>query len=535
MKRFLLLLILVLFAIVIRLYHIGFPAIGYHNMKENEYLGAAELMKETGDYARERFYFVYNWDKDTPPNVYAEVLWVPYQILLCQKFLGIENLWCPRLIQVLFMAGAIIIMYHLCYLLLPSASFAYLASFILAIMPLGIYFGRNLQPESPAFFWMLLSFLAFLKFIKEYKLKFIFLFSISFLLTLSYKISFILPICGLIFLIPLLDLRKFSLKKWAGVVVIVILPVLLLLLWWKSIDALQFNSAVGRIKLFSVFTPSYWRQYGQIILNYAIRENFTIFYMLFAIIGMSFISMRFLRNKKDIFSYFIIVYGITIIPYFMFFSDFINQHNYYQMPFLSLVVICSSYFIIKLSAYASSFFKERHFIIQRILIAAIILITLPSVYKSALAPYRTVFFGQDVAGAYLNKITKKQDRFFALTFSQGYATCRYACRKCGWPSSLEDFKNLEEKLHIKHLYIYPPYFFESIADEFKEYIRNNYSLLQIGLLKTGKNLVPYYWILEKGGKLKVEEFMNDYLKNIRPEKVYELEGKKYIFYTMGSG
>jgi len=40
---------------ILRIYNLNFPSVGYHNMKENEYLEIAENMLQDNDFLKERF------------------------------------------------------------------------------------------------------------------------------------------------------------------------------------------------------------------------------------------------------------------------------------------------------------------------------------------------------------------------------------------------------------------------------------------------------------------------------------------------
>ena len=93
--------LILLLGLVLRAYNLDFPSIGYHNMKENEYLSMAEAMLGSGDFATRRVYFHNALEGDTTWKLYPQPPLISYQILISWKILG-KNLWGPRLFNALF-------------------------------------------------------------------------------------------------------------------------------------------------------------------------------------------------------------------------------------------------------------------------------------------------------------------------------------------------------------------------------------------------------------------------------------------------
>src|SRR5689334_9290932 len=95
----------------LRAYHIDFPSIGYHNMKENEYLGESIFFNQQGDYLHRRTFNF--WGLEDGPGYfeeYAQAPLLPYATTLIWKITG-EQIWVPRLIVILFSLASIILIY----------------------------------------------------------------------------------------------------------------------------------------------------------------------------------------------------------------------------------------------------------------------------------------------------------------------------------------------------------------------------------------------------------------------------------------
>mgnify|MGYP001603310695 FL=1 len=168
------LLLIVLCGVMLRIQNISFPAIGYHNMKENEYLSIAQEMKRTGDFLAKRVYFHNAFDQEPGISGNSKISLFPYQILGAWKLFG-ENLWGARLVNVIFGILGILIIFCISRLLFGKFSICLFASFLLAVMPLAVFFSHNLQPETSAFFFMLAGSFFYLRYVslpkeKEYLL-----------------------------------------------------------------------------------------------------------------------------------------------------------------------------------------------------------------------------------------------------------------------------------------------------------------------------------------------------------------------------
>lgn len=516
---------------ILRIPNLDFPSIGYHNMKENEYLSIAQEMKRTEDFITRRVYFYHSFD-DTPiMKIYPQIPMISYQTLLAWKFFG-ENMWGPRLINVIFGILSIVIIYFIAELLFNNATLALFGAFLLAIMPLSIFFSRNLQPESPAFFFMLLGNLFYLRFCAFYDKYGLFWGGIFFSIAWIYKSTFIF---GVIPFLCCFNFKEIFKKKSSGYKLLFnsILPyslIFLAVLWLRLINQWEFEE-LTRIDLLKIFSFSYWKTSGLAIWDYAWSENFAKIPLLLAFLGI-FIA---LFKKKDLAARYIVGWIIAAILYSVFFADYINQHSYYQMPFLTLICVASIYAVMNISGITQKKIKHDYL---KYLICLLLGATITLAFSELKLMHNFVFFGEDIAGESLREFTKPNERVFLYTYCQGFGIARYAQRYMHWPNTLEQFKKNEKKFSIKYACFYPCAFFTELkqnSPEFFQYIQSNYRIKETGFLESNKIFQSIYLILEKNNNLNQGDFYDFKGANLKLRKIYKIFTHTIPCYSLRSG
>ena len=558
--------LIILFGFILRAYNIDFPSLGYHNMKENEYLSMAQEMLRTGDLINRRIYF-YNAFQDKPlMKLYPQPPLVSYQILLLWKALG-QNLWGPRLFNVVFGLVSILAIYFTAYLFFKSRSQALFCAFLLAIMPLAVFFSRNLQPESPAFFFMLLGSLFYLKFCSSFKKRHLFFGGIAFSAAWLYKFSFFIGTIPFLFCFPYTLARK-NIKELPKLFISASAPYIIIIfsiLWLKSVGQWEFVEA-HRIHALEVFTAVYWHKFWRTLWWYATGENFTVVFFLTSIAGMAVALVR----RGGLLNRYLKGWFFAFILYCMIFSDFINQHNYYQMPFLGIVCIASVYALSVFAQAVKRIADARVHIISKaasvkinsnrevartsgvdiiscpvpqsrlslkgiflVSIVTVLIAAAPFIRQSIMRMYSTVFLGQDVAGESLKEFTRPEERIFLLTHFQGYAIARYARRYVGWDDNLAAFKEKEQKFNIRYICFYPAEYARALQannPSLFEYVRNNYHVKEVGLTQDPQQL--YYIILEKGEGSDPKDFLQSFSGPMRLKTIYKMFGQYVFLYTL---
>lgn len=530
LARIFILCLAIILGFVLRSFNLNMPPIGYHNMKENEYLSMAQDLSMGSGADMGSAYLSGAFGRGSDARLHYRSAILPYQIILSRKILG-ENIRAPRLVNVLFGICSIAVIYHIALLLFNNAFLSLLCAFLLSIMPLGVFFSRNIQTESPALFFMLLGNLFYLRFassLKRYNLLFG---GMLFYFAWIYECRFIIGLLPFAFCFPFKSLWKDK-KDLFKFLLALLSPFLVMACgiavlkrsspwpWWLG--------APEGVRIWEIFTYNYWSSYGKTILWYAAGENFTYVYLLLAALGIAVA----LFIKKSLLDRYIIGWSAAIVAYGAIFSDFITQHGYSQMPFLPLVCVSTAYAILYISQKLVIKNISGGYLILLLSVAVVSLST-PFVSSAILRMYSTVYLGLDVAGESLREFTNKDERIFLSTHAQGESIARYAGRRMGWADSAEDFKDKEKKFNIRYVCFYPAEFalaLKSNKPELFEHIQNNYHVKEVGLTEGQEQL--YYIILEKGRSLHPESFLQSFSGPRQVRTVYKMFGKNRFFYSL---
>lgn len=524
----LLLLIFIFIGFSLRIHNLDSPPIGYHNMKEIEYLSEAKEFYLHDDFLHRRISFLGMMSPTGPGNFeeYAQLPIIPWLTLLTWKIFGI-HLWLPRLIIVLFSIASIPLLYYLCDQLTEKKVISVIAAFLMTIMPLAVFFGRNIQPETPALFFILLSSYYYLKWTKNFSTKYILVSLLAFSIGGLFKYTFMIFAIPLLFIFPFDKMKnEMNNKKLLHQIPWIILLISPLFLWaliskFTNVSSEQLFT-YNRINIFEIFTSEYWEKYFFIIQAY-LNSNFTIFYIELALIGIFFC---FSKSRTSL-SNFIFGSVFMIIPYSMILSDYIRQHSYYQMPFLPLVCLASAYGLYQISEIKINMNKN----IKYIIIIGIIFLSLPSVKQNIDNQYDTIFFGLDVAGNTINEFSNTLDRIFISGHAQTVGMLWTADRYGDFlPGTLDRFKFGEDERHMKWIFVFDNLGLSRLREnqEIWEYVNKSYSVKEVGFLKIGKNFNQKYIILQKGGSIDMSG------ANLEPPKlarVYETSYGLVNFYT----
>lgn len=528
-RIFMLCLILIL-GFVLRTFNLNFPPIGYHNMKENEYLSMAQELKMGSGGNVGSAYLNGSLEQEPAIRFHPQPAIMPCQILLSWKILG-ENIRAPRLFNVLFGICSIAVIYHLSLLLFNSASLSLLCAFLLSIMPLAVFFSRNIQTESPAFFFMLLGNFFYLRFASSLKRYNLFLGGLSFSFAWVYEFKFIIGMLPFVFCFPFQSLFK-NKKDFLKFLLGLLAPFLFMacgIAWLKRLGLWLWGfGMLERVRIWEIFTYNYWNSYGKMIWWYATGENFTYVYILLTICGIT--AALFIR--RGLLNRYIIGWVAALVIFGIIFSDFITQHNYSQMPFLLLVCVSAVYAISYISQTLVIKNISKEYLLLLVSVVAVLSST-PFVYNAILRMYSTVYLGLDVAGESLRELTKPDERIFLSTHAQGKSIARYARRYAGWTDNVEDFKDKETKFKVRYICFYPAEFALALKANnpgLFEHIQNNYHVKEVGLMEEQNQL--YYIILERGRGLHPETFLQSFSGARQLRTIYKMFGKHRFFYSL---
>ncbi len=521
---YLFLLAFVIFGFYLRFYHIDFPAIGYHNMKENEYLDPAYNFLQNGNFLHKTAFAFYGLDEGLGYHEeYGQVPMVSYIIFALWKVFGI-TLWMPRLVMILFMLGAAVTIYFIVKRLSNSEYLSLLSAFLLSFMPLGVYFGRNIQPESPALFFILLGTFFYLKWADSFAFKHAFWALLFIGIAGCFKSTFMIVGIPLLFIFPysrVLSMLRENRKNFIYTVVYSLLGILPFAILTVLFEVTIVDKSKKNLDFepFRVFGLEYWSARLPALKSY-IADNYTWWFFYFAVFGLVLAMIKY----KTKFSRFVIGYAFAFVPYTMLISSKLAGHSYYQMPFLPLVCILAAYFIYSCGIFIRQLTGIK--VLQFVPLLALLL-TISSVTAADNRVWDTIFYGQDVVGEYL-KETDTSPKLFAFTHSQGMAVCSYARKGCGGAGNLSEFIHKEKAFGINSVYIDMSQLNELMNNkEIFKYISENYKIELVGLIKQGDQFGPLHLLLARGGIFNMSEVQN---KMPVLKKVYDTKRGNIEYY-----
>jgi Dolichyl-phosphate-mannose-protein mannosyltransferase len=520
------LILFIVLGVYLRIYHLNFPTIGYHNMKENELLDQAVLFMKEGHWLHKKAFAFYGLDEGLGYHEeYGQMPLVPYMTVVLWFIFG-QKIWLIRLLMIAFFLAAVVLSYLITKKLTKNDYVSLLTAFLMTIMPLGIYFGRNIQVEPPALFFSLLSIYFYLRWIEGFSHKDIFYASLFLGIAGLLKYTFMIFAVPMLFIFPFKEFYvRFMKEKTKAVKDILygvygMIPLVLGIWIFEFLTIVDPSKKNYDIEPFRVLTTSYWQTRWPIIASF-LRDNYTWWFVFMALAGLVFMFLKY-RTQLGKFS---IGYTIAIIPYILLISSKLAGHSYYQMPFLPLVCILSAYFLFGLGNILKQMFKYKVMLYVPLLV---ILLAIPEMQAANDRVFGTVFYGQDFLGEYLKTRMEPGERFVAFTGSQDLATCSYAQHSCGWVSNLEEFKHKDEVFNLRYIYIGNSEFDKlNSNDTMWVYIRNNYHIDLVGMLMVNKQFVPLHIILKKGGKFDLTQVQN---KQPQPATTYDSKQGPITYY-----
>jgi len=549
---YLVLVLIILFGTYLRFYHINYPTIGYHNMKEDQYLSLALNMKESGNYLRTTWYdcsayFVNNYFSDPYKACSANSDETPPMIWTLILFFAIFGwkLWVARLFIILTCIFTIIPLYLIIKRLCNNEYIALLSSLIYAVLPLSIFFGRNIQMDAPSYLFCLLTLYFLIEFVYENRTKDFIIAAIFFTLAAWFKPLSLMVLASLIFIIPLSKYKHYikHILDYKIEIIAIIIALILSTIWPLYLAGVVMPAAksagtagvtftsdwFGKYgwvdTTFSIFSHQYWVDNKMILFSYfADNYSWTGFWLMIA--GF----LLFCWNYKSKISKFIFGYGLGIIVYILLFDNKWNGHTYYQYPFLMFAALCIANVFFQAGMLIKSFFQNEKAkkIVQLIPLIALLLLIAPF-KESAQRMFNTQFFGQDIAGSYINAHTSPSDIFLLERGGQNQVSWTARRFYYAVPDDAELIQKLEKERNLT--YIVMTYSGVATIQQKKswQYISENYHIVQAGFVQTPQGPQVYHMVLEKGGTFNTSTLSN---KPARLAETYEFTYTTIPYYVI---
>ncbi len=554
----LLIVLFIIFGFYLRSYHMDFPVIGYHNMKENQYLPYTEFMynaDEFLDYFRTETYWIGHLEHGYFTQY--EFPFIPWLILPLWFIFGIE-LWAARLVIILFSLASIPLLYLVGRKLTENRILILTACFFFTIMPISVFFGRNVQPEAPGLFFILVGTYFFFCWREEvlankFSYKHFLFFTLSFLLTILLKIPNGIGLVPLLFFVPYKHL--FTQKKYFTYCTILFILLMSFFPLWVSFSKLVMPGAatVGtsgfsesfaevRTNIGLTLSSSYWQEHYFGIRSFVL-DNFTAWFFWLALLGIFFACFKY----KTVLGRFIVGSLVSVPLYVLFFADKVRGHAYYQFVFLPLVCFAAAYALFVLSdscrkillqtsvkhtkIASSAFFSHGIFITFFFIF---LFLSFSAVTEATDRVFDVIYYGEDLAGDFINKHSDSTERVFIDgVFSQSVGILWHAHRYGldETTANLTWFMELEQTRNFRWVVLYGPGIGTiQSKPEVWNYIQNTYNIRQIGLIMDNGQYAPYYFVLEKGGSFDVDGFVAN--KQPYLAKTYTTTQGTFSFYAL---
>ncbi|MBN2184535.1 MAG: phospholipid carrier-dependent glycosyltransferase [Candidatus Krumholzibacteriota bacterium] len=488
---------------LLRSYHIDYPPIGYNSMEEVQYLSVAKGYLDHGDLLHKRVLYYGMTGGEGYMRAFPRFPFLPLTYWALWSLFGV-HIWMARFVIILFSLGSVILSWMVARRLGADSDTAIVTAFFMTVMPLSVFFGRNIQPDSSALFFLLLSTLFFLKWTSSFRTLHLAVFSVSFFMTALVKGPFLFLLLPIIFLFPFRSViepgerKKISKQMIWPAAAAAGAAVWLIISRMTAVYSSDLSLAEGILLPGSVSPgfgkwsiPVIWRDIG---------ENYTYIYFGFAAAGVIWSVM----NAGTKLARYILGVLVSSVFYFIFLSESAAGESYCHMPFIpgfSLSAAAGLAGAVSLKGILKNKQARRTALV--ILVAA----ALPSVRTVLYEKFDRMVPGSDIAGEYIRDNGYKEDRVFISYGSpsdKGYDVYRKQLYGTLWSAGKRgsmlpnDYKRIifgEAEWNFNWILLYDLPWNEN-DQRVMDFIKNNYYIKQIGY--KGDKLI--YYLLRSGGK-----------------------------------
>lgn len=463
-------------AFAARLYHINFPVSGWTSWRQAD---TAAIAKNFYENSFQLFYPQIDWRGNTAGYIESEFHIYPFTVALADTILGFSDSW-GRVLSVIFSLFTIYGIYLLTKKIISEKT-ALWASFIYAIIPLNIFYGRAFMPESLLLMCSVYGIYFFYQWVEDDSIKFL-VYSYIFL-TLAVLIK--IPTLYLGLPLVYLSYNKFAklfLTKWQLWVYAILLIIPVGLWYYHSHNlflqtGLTFNIwGFGTDKWGNSDLLLSLKFYNDVFFKSIAERHLTYAFFIPFLIGL--FLKRENRNER-LFDWWI----ISVLIYILIVAKGNQVHEYYNLPFVLPAVIFvakafAKYFDIKLLKNINSK-NAVAWLFVLFLIAGAILSYLRYERFMNSETYDSSLFR--LANS-VNKLTDYSD--LTISIDDGNPIVLYRCNRKGWNCYVEqinsDFIKQRVDNGAKYLMGEDSYFNSEEKAKTLEYLFNNYKTLNRG-------------------------------------------------------
>ena len=499
-------------------------------MKEVHYLSITKGYLEYGDFANKRV--LYSGMSEGPGYIEGlpQFQFLPLIYYPLWKVFGV-NLWMARLVVIMFSLGSVVLLYLAARRMTSRAEVPLIAAVVMSIMPICVFFGRNIQPDFAALFFGLLATRSFLGWIDDLRPRQLLFFMLFAAVTVALKGTLLVMFAPLLFVFPWDRMQGMDYRSRIFRQLAYLLPGLVLATAWVIFTkAVQSGSGgffpAQRLFLAEAFTVDYWRASLPIVWRY-VGENYTLLLFFIFALGL----MGCLLDFGSRLSRYVVGSFVSALLYFVLISDFAVRHSYYQIPFVPMICLgvasAVSDGILVMKRKGGRWERLRFVLPVLVLLAAA-----PFLKKGIDLHFDKQMIGCDVAGLYIAKHSEPGDRVFISFGSpsdQRFDAWRTQYYGILWdsgrrgsmlPADVSRVRFGEDERAFRWIVMFR---FDWFARDraLLEYIHGHYSIRQIGYMiqKGTKDEILLYYVLERGGSFDLDGF----------DSIDKVHARKYDF------
>jgi len=364
----LILAVIVLLGLYLRIYHIQYPVIGYHNWKSTHYLTEARNFEREG-FFKDGFFVpmrdtMNNYNEPSDGAHYDTFPTISIFVALAFKIFG-ESIIIARLVNIFFSLGAVIYLYFLIKELFNSETLALLTAFLAAINPLFVFFSHNIQVVNPGLFFMIGGAYYYTLWLRKKENWLLYLGTFFIVFSIITKYTYVVIVRPVLFTFPYKEifpiLGSFNYKKIGKeykklvggifrdvlknkkLLTITVLIILIFPLWYYYSEVYIKNNVF--LKNIGIQNKSNYdistlihvgilgdKDFWQTMKLY-IADNFTLFGMTISLLGMiAFLLLFFTKNAKKVSYRFMFGYLVGLVLFLFIMGFKLSGHNYHQFP-----------------------------------------------------------------------------------------------------------------------------------------------------------------------------------------------------------
>ncbi len=521
------LLLLALSVIYFSAFELGYPSVGYHNTKENEWLAITKQFWTYG-VSPHREALVFNGWADLPYWENPQLPFIAYLGAIAWSIFG-ESIFSLRLIMIMINIITMFMVFVFVRKMARSNLMGLATATCYALMPMTLFFGRHISEGTIGNFFLVGFFICFMLWRdNNYKHRYSIAGSIFLVCAGMSKLPFLFPAIAVLGITPYKDIflagwRDYTgdkkkvllyvsgwLSIWQKIAGFFLFPILLVgffvYLHLTNVNNDFMGPLGGGVAPTQIFNFHEWGKKTPLLYDFWITNYNHVFGIAFVI------GLLVTLVQKSPYRWFVVFYLLSIILSLMVFFLQMLNHSYYQIPFALLIALGMGHLLFSVANFVRAKTGAAWLAYALLLLP---FLNYAQINESMNRQFNAQYWGGDVAGRLIQESTKREDRFFNHVYhDQESSVCFYAFRNCGsrLPSEVERIQEYENKFNSRFIYVSSANLQGLQRSPTWQHISNNYKLRQVGFIYQNDNQIrPYYYLLQRPGRFSFDE-----VKQIKP-------------------